>query len=95
MSYLRKLKLTRIKIDRSFIKNIPSSEEDIITTKAIISLANNLNLNITAEGVETKEQHKFIASTLTDSAQGYYYCKPVNSLEFEALLQTSLEKTIN
>lgn len=90
MSYLRKLKLSRLKIDRSFIKSIPFSEEDIITTKAIISLANNLNLKITAEGIETKAQQVFIASTLTDSAQGYYFSKPVNSKDFEKLLKANV-----
>lgn len=86
MSYLRKLKLSRLKIDRSFIKNIPQSEEDIITTQAIISLAYNLKLKITAEGIETKAQQDFIEGTLTDSVQGYYYSKAVCAEEFEQLL---------
>jgi diguanylate cyclase (GGDEF)-like protein len=89
MSYLCKLKLTRLKIDRSFIKNIPCSEEDIITTNAIISLANNLNLKITAEGIETKAQQEFIANTSVDSAQGYYFSKPVDAESFEKLLGDS------
>lgn len=86
MSYLRKLKLSRLKIDRSFIKNIPQSEEDIMTTQAIISLAYNLKLKITAEGIETKAQQDFIEGTLTDSVQGYYYSKAVCAEEFEQLL---------
>ena len=86
MSYFCKLKIDRIKIDRSFIEGIPENNDDIITTKAIISLASNLNLNITAEGIETLEQKIFIGATVVDSAQGYYYSKAVSADEFELLL---------
>ncbi|PKG83518.1 GGDEF-domain containing protein [Colwellia sp. 75C3] len=87
MSYLCKLNIDRIKIDRSFIRYIPENKEDIITTKAIISLANNLNLKITAEGIETSEQKLFIEGTVVDSAQGFYYSKAVGAAEFELLLK--------
>jgi diguanylate cyclase (GGDEF)-like protein len=87
MSYLRKLQLTRIKIDRSFISNIPNSIEDTITTNAMVNLAHNLGLKITAEGVENQEQHDFIRSTLADSAQGFYFSKPLDALEFEQLFK--------
>lgn len=87
MSYLCKLNIDRIKIDRSFIQHIPENNDDIITTKAIISLANNLNLKITAEGIETREQKEFIESTIVDSVQGFYFSKPVSAAEFELLLQ--------
>jgi diguanylate cyclase (GGDEF)-like protein len=88
MSYLRKLKLTRIKIDRSFIKNIPESEEDTITTHAMVHLANNLGLKVTIEGIETEAQHEFIRTTLSDCAQGYYFSKPVSSEDFELLFDS-------
>ncbi|MFT5707476.1 MAG: diguanylate cyclase (GGDEF)-like protein [Oceanospirillaceae bacterium] len=89
ISYLRRFKLDRLKIDQSFIKNIPSSEEDMLTTSTIITLANNLNLAITAEGIETIEQLNFIKSTVCDSIQGYYFSKPVSANEFKVLLSTS------
>jgi diguanylate cyclase (GGDEF)-like protein len=87
MSYLCKLKIDRIKIDRSFIQDIPDNNDDIITTNAIISLANNLNLKITAEGIETLAQKNFIGITTVDSVQGFYYSKPVSAAEFELLLK--------
>jgi len=93
MSYLRKLKPNRLKIDRSFIKNTPDNVEDTITTEAIIALANNLKLNITAEGVETAEQLKFIEATLCDCVQGFYFSKPLTShdfLEYLASTQSAL-----
>ena len=87
MSHLSKLNIDRIKIDRSFIQYISENTEDIITTKAIISLANNLNLKITAEGIETVEQKLFIEGTVVDSIQGFYYSKAVGAADFELLLK--------
>lgn len=86
MSYLRKLKLTRLKIDKSFIKNIPDSYEDTITTKAIITLANNLSFKVTVEGIENQSQLYVIEKTVADSAQGYYFSKPLSAQYFEKLL---------
>ncbi len=91
MSYLVKLKIDRLKIDKSFIDNIPSSIDDVITTKAIISLAKNLNLKVTAEGVETQAQKEFFESTDCDSLQGYFYSRPIPAHEFEVLLKQAVE----
>jgi len=67
MAYLIKLKLSRLKIDPSFIKNIPKNDQDIITIKVIITLANNLNFKKISEGIENKEQLTFIKDTVADS----------------------------
>ncbi len=91
MSYLVKLKIDRLKIDKSFVDNIPSSIDDVITTKAIISLAKNLNLKVTAEGVETQAQKEFFESTDCDSLQGYFYSRPIPAHEFEVLLRQGVE----
>ncbi len=85
ISYLRKLSINRIKIDRSFIQHIPENQDDIATTNAIISLAKNLGIAITAEGIETIEQQKFIEKTPVDSAQGYFFGKPMLASNFELL----------
>jgi len=95
MSYLRKLKPNRLKIDRSFIKNTPDNVEDTITTEAIIALANNLKLKITAEGVETAEQLKFIEATLCDSVQGFYFSKPLTPHDFFEYLASTQAALIN
>ena len=56
MSYLKKLPLTRLKIDKSFIDDLPFSSNDVEITKVIVSLAKIMNLSITAEGIETEDQ---------------------------------------
>ena len=87
MGYINQLKLNRLKIDRCFINKISDNPENVITLNAIISLAKNLRLEITAEGVETAEQLDFIASTACDSVQGFFYSKPVSADNFEAFLK--------
>ncbi len=85
ISYLQKLQIGRIKIDRSFIQHIPENQEDIAITKAIISLARSLGLSVTAEGIETAAQQTFIDNTIVDSAQGYHIGKPMLANDFELL----------
>jgi diguanylate cyclase (GGDEF)-like protein len=89
ISYLRKLSINRIKIDPSFIQHIPENQDDIAITNAIISLAKNLGIAITAEGIEIIEQQKFIEKTSVDSAQGYYIGKPMPASDFELLFLKS------
>ncbi|MCD6259725.1 MAG: EAL domain-containing protein [Helicobacteraceae bacterium] len=90
MSYLQKLPVTRLKIDKSFIDNLPDSHESVAIAKAIIILAKTFDLFITAEGVETKEQVIFLQEQECDEIQGYYYSKP---LVFEDLCAFIKETT--
>ena len=78
MSYLQKLPVTRLKIDKSFIDGIHITDERNALVKAIISLAKIFKLQITAEGVETKEQVDFLKAENCDEIQGYYYSKPLS-----------------
>lgn len=82
LSHLKKLPLQTIKTDRSFIKDIPHSDEDKAIMGAIISMAKNLNLNVVAEGVETEAQLRFLAERGVHWIQGYYYSKPLPFEEF-------------
>ncbi|MBN2870265.1 MAG: EAL domain-containing protein [Campylobacterales bacterium] len=77
MSYLQKLPVTRLKIDKSFVDDLPGSAESTAVAKAIIALAKTFGLSITAEGVETAEQLAFLAQEGCDEIQGYYYSKPL------------------
>ncbi len=95
MSYLVKLKIDRLKIDKSFVDNIPSSADDVITTKAIISLAKNLSLKVTAEGIENQQQKDFFASTGCDNLQGYLYSRPLPAHEFEILLKKDVNPQLS
>ncbi|PKI12649.1 putative bifunctional diguanylate cyclase/phosphodiesterase [Colwellia sp. 12G3] len=88
IKYLSKFKLNKLKIDGCFIKNIPESAGDVMTTRAIIALAKQLKLHITAEGVETAAQREFMAISHVDSMQGYHFSRPVDAKAFEQLLQS-------
>jgi EAL domain-containing protein (putative c-di-GMP-specific phosphodiesterase class I) len=78
LSYLKRLPINKLKIDKSFIDDIPFDENDKIITKIIINLANNLNIAVLAEGVETIEQERFLIENGCSLAQGYLYDKPLS-----------------
>jgi diguanylate cyclase (GGDEF)-like protein len=78
LSYLKKLPINKLKIDKSFIDDIPFDENDKIITKTIINLAKDMNLAVLAEGVETIEQEKFLIENGCDLAQGYLYDKALS-----------------
>ncbi len=88
IGYLKRLKLDRLKIDKSFINNIPQSKEDVAIANAIISLAKNLNLKITAEGIENNEQLDYLKAWGCDAAQGFLFSMPLTVEEFESLLKS-------
>jgi diguanylate cyclase (GGDEF)-like protein len=83
--YLKKFNISKLKIDRSFIQDIPNDKDDEIITKAIISLAKSLNLEIVAEGVETLQQKEFLLAYTELYVQGFLYSKPLPIDEFEKL----------
>ena len=87
LSYLKKLPIDKLKIDQSFVRELPDDEEDAAITQAVIALAKSLKLNIIAEGVETKEQKEFIVQNGCDNIQGYYYSRAVDKEQFEAILR--------
>ncbi|MFO7818930.1 MAG: EAL domain-containing protein, partial [Halanaerobacter sp.] len=77
LNYLSTFPLDELKIDRSFIMDIPDDQEKISISKAVIELAHALNLSVTAEGVELYDQIKFLKEHKCERLQGYYYSKPV------------------
>ena len=77
MHYLQKLPITRLKIDKSFVENLPASKDSVTIVRAIIGLAKSFCLAITAEGVEDKEQLLFLENAACDEIQGYYISKPL------------------
>ncbi len=77
LTYLQKLPIDTIKIDRSFISNIKEDTEEFYVLKYMIDLAHHLKLTVVAEGIETLEQAEMVKKYNVDFAQGYYYCKPM------------------
>ncbi len=87
LSYLKRFRISTLKIDRSFIKDITTDVDDAAIASAIVALAKSLDLNVTAEGVETVEQLAIVRQLGCDEAQGYLFSKPLPSQDFQSLLE--------
>ncbi|MBT6880361.1 MAG: EAL domain-containing protein, partial [Gammaproteobacteria bacterium] len=88
LNYLQRLPVDIIKIDQQFIKEIPSSKDDMTLVKAVIAMAHSMGFDVVAEGVETKVQADFLREHQCEELQGFYFSKPVPANEFEQLLIT-------
>ncbi len=86
LSRLKQLPLKELKIDRSFIMDLPGDQNDAVITQAILAMAKTLSLNVVAEGVETLEQSDFLQTHGCTIMQGYYYARPMPIQELCALL---------
>jgi EAL domain-containing protein (putative c-di-GMP-specific phosphodiesterase class I) len=86
LAYLKRLPLKQLKIDRSFVSDILVDENDASIAKMIITLAHSLELEVVAEGVETRGQLDFLTRLGCNHFQGYLFSRPVPIGEFEALL---------
>jgi len=76
-NYLRQFRVSKLKIDRSFIRDVAVNPDDAAITTAIISMAKSLNLKVIAEGVEDEAQMSFLRAHQCDEIQGYYFSKPL------------------
>jgi EAL domain-containing protein (putative c-di-GMP-specific phosphodiesterase class I) len=76
-SYLRQFRVGKLKIDRSFVRDVAVNPDDAAITTAIISMAKSLHLKVIAEGVETEAQMSFLRAHQCDEIQGYYFSKPL------------------
>lgn len=83
--YLKKLPVDKLKIDRSFIRNITSDEADAAIVKTVINLAHNFKLKVTAEGVESSEHVDFLNTLECDELQGYFISRPLSHDDFSML----------
>ncbi|WP_018152535.1 EAL domain-containing protein [Leeia oryzae] len=86
LSYLKRLSVTRIKIDQSFVKDLTKDSDDEAIVRAILGLAQNLKMAVTAEGVETAQQLAFLKEAGCDSFQGYYYAPPLPADTLQEML---------
>jgi diguanylate cyclase (GGDEF)-like protein len=87
MSYLKRFPISEVKIDRGFVSDIPGNSDDVAITKAIVAMSQGLNIDVVAEGVETREQAAFLRGLGCQRAQGHFIGRPVPAAEFEGLLR--------
>jgi len=83
LSYLQQLPVDILKIDRSFIKNLPVDPANDAITRSIIQLAHSMSLKVVAEGVETEQTLKYLQKISCDIVQGYYIDKPLEADEVQ------------
>jgi len=86
LSYLKKFPFTTLKIDRSFVMDIPEDPDDMTIVEAVVGLAHSLKMSVVAEGVETLDQVLYLRSLGCDEAQGFFISKPVPASEFRVML---------
>jgi diguanylate cyclase (GGDEF)-like protein len=86
LAYLNRFPIDTVKIDRSFIRNVPDSHSDTQITSAVIALGHSLGLSVIAEGAETQKQIDFLRQEGCDEVQGYFFSRPIPAADVEAFL---------
>jgi diguanylate cyclase (GGDEF)-like protein/PAS domain S-box-containing protein len=86
LAYLKRLPIDRLKIDRTFVKELPHGKSDGEIATAIIAIARSLGMQVIAEGVENEEQAKFLRERGCDQVQGFYFCEPVSPEKLAPML---------
>ncbi|MPS49731.1 EAL domain-containing protein [Methylobacillus sp.] len=87
LGYLKHFPIDSLKIDRSFVRDIPQDSDDMAITQAIIAMAHSLKINVVAEGVETQAQLEFLRGQGCDQLQGYIFSRPLVVEDFVGLLR--------
>jgi diguanylate cyclase (GGDEF)-like protein/PAS domain S-box-containing protein len=88
LAYLKRFPIDSLKIDRSFITELPMDSDNAAIIRAIIQMAHGLEIHVVGEGVETAEQAGFLSDQACDRVQGFHYSKPLPHADFESLINT-------
>lgn len=94
LNYLKRFPVNTVKIDQSFVRNINSNPDDAAIAGAVVAMAHNLKLEVTAEGVETLEQLEFLKSLDCDGMQGYFVSEPLPADDIICFLQQTNEEAM-
>ncbi len=92
LAYLKKLPIDTLKIDRSFVQDIPHNPDSMRIIDALIAMSHKLSLSVIAEGIESEEQFRFLKANGCDFGQGNMYCKPVNTTGLIEFLKVDKEE---
>ena len=88
LSYLKRFPIDKLKVDRSFIRDIGTNKDDATIATTIISMGHNLGVRVIAEGVETQEQLAFLKENRCDETQGYYVSRPLSAADFSDFIKS-------
>jgi EAL domain-containing protein (putative c-di-GMP-specific phosphodiesterase class I) len=92
LAYLKRFPIDSLKIDRSFVKDIPGNTDDLAITQAVVAMAHGLRLRTVAEGVETQEQLEWLKRFGCDEVQGYLFSKALPADEMGRFLASNFRK---
>ncbi|MFT6540838.1 MAG: diguanylate cyclase (GGDEF)-like protein/PAS domain S-box-containing protein [Thalassolituus sp.] len=95
LAYIKRFPIDVLKVDRSFVMDIPEDKNDMAITAAVIAMAHKLSLNVVAEGVETEEQLKYLRQNNCDEGQGYFFSRPLSLGQLHQYLIVSAERNTN
>jgi EAL domain-containing protein (putative c-di-GMP-specific phosphodiesterase class I) len=91
LSYLKRFPIDTLKIDRSFVRDLTTDEDDAGIVTAVIGLGKSLHMRVVAEGVETREQLAMLQEFECPQGQGYYFSRPLPAVEFSHLLEHGVQ----
>ena len=94
LSHLKKLPIDKIKIDRSFVAQIPHNSDDTAINQAIIAMSKKLHLKVVAEGIETREQSGFFTDNQCDFLQGFYFSRPVVVSKIKSMMMNRKSRAL-
>ena len=94
LSYLKRFPASELKVDRSFIIDLPKHDKDRAIVQTVVTLGHSLGMDVVAEGIETPEQHRILQHIGCDVFQGFLFSKAVPPEQFEALVRQNREQPL-